>query len=175
MPKSVAAPVPAPAPSTKHQALSTSPASAPSAKHQAPSTSSLSVPNFVFIVTGTWSDAAKGWLERVIAAMDCPRETIQVVDAAVAAMTPPLAHVYIVLGSDACKRFAPNVRPVLSAWIEINGVPTVVTYNLALIQKLFGADEAKLKKAKTVIWNDVKAALAKLGMKPRPKEKGKTT
>ena len=154
MPKSVAAPVPAPA---------------PSAKHQAPSTSSLSVPNFVFIVTGTWSDAAKGWLERVIAAMDCPRETIQVVDAAVAAMTPPLARVYIVLGSDACKRFAPNVRPVLSAWIEINGVPTVVTYNLALIQKLFGADEAKLKKAKTVIWNDVKAALAKRGMKPRPK------
>ncbi len=121
-------------------------------------------------MTGTWSDEAKTWLEQIVGAMDCPRETIQVVDAAVAAMTPPLARVYIVLGgSDACKRFAPGVKPVPGGWTTINGVPTVVTYNLARIQALFGDNENTLRTAKVRTWNAVKAALAKLGLKPRPK------
>ena len=88
------------------------------------------------------------------------------VDAATAATVKPAARVYVVLGREAFKVFAPGQRASLGLWLTVADVPTVVTYSPERILSYFGSDVEGLTKAKRQIWSDLKSALARLGKKP---------
>ena len=102
----------------------------------------------------------------MVAAMGYTMTQVTVVAAATAAQIKPRARVYVVLGSDAFRVFAPGQRAALGLWTEVVGVPTVVTYSPARILSYFGADPEGLNKAKRQIWSDLKSALARIGKTP---------
>lgn len=118
--------------------------------------------DFAFIVQQHPVGAAKEMFEKMVGAMGYTLDRVQVVDCAVAAHRRPQAKVYIVLGSQAFRQFAPDKRAALGLWTDLDGVPTVVTYSPTRILSYFGSDPAGLRQAKVQIWNDLKAALARL-------------
>ena len=122
--------------------------------------------DFAFLTEGALQGAAQDLLVKMVAAMGYALTQVTVVPAATAVAAPPRARVYIVLGSEAFKQFAPGQRAALGLWTRVRDVPTVVTYSPARILSYFGNDAAALTNAKRQIWSDLKSALARIGKQP---------
>ena len=122
--------------------------------------------DFAFIPLDPPAGAAAELLAKMVAAMGYAMSGVTVVSAVSAVQSRPKARVYVVLGSDAFKVFAPGQRAALGLWTQVDEVPTVVTYSPARILSYFGNDAEGLRKAKLQIWADLKSALARIGKKP---------
>ena len=73
------------------------------------------------------------------------------------------AKVVILLGSDALKKLQPNAgRPVRGRWLTANGVPALPTFSPDYIFSHFQEGSPGRKEATRDMWNDVKAAIARL-------------
>ena len=68
----------------------------------------------------------------------------------------------VLLGSDALKKLLPTARPVRGQWIQINGVPAMMTFSPDYIFSHFQAGSPRERQAKVDMWRDVKSALARL-------------
>ena len=71
-------------------------------------------------------------------------------------------RVIVLLGSDALKKLLPTARPVRGQWIQINGVPAVMTFSPDYIFSHFQAGSPRERQAKVDMWRDIKSALARL-------------
>jgi hypothetical protein len=61
------------------------------------------------------------------------------------------------------KKHAQNaVRASVGDWIELNGVPTMITFSPDYIFSHFMEGSAGMVEAKRKMWNDVKAVIARL-------------
>ena len=72
------------------------------------------------------------------------------------------SRVIVLLGSDALKKLLPTVRPVRGQWIQINGVPAMMTFSPDYIFSHFQAGSPHERQAKSEMWEDIKSALARL-------------
>lgn len=123
--------------------------------------------DFAFVIVRRPEGEAANMLAKMVAAMGYTLAQVAVVEAAAAAAAKPRAKVYVVLGSDAFKVFAPGQRAALGMWTAVAEIPTVVTYSPTRILSYFGNDPDGLLKAKRQIWSDLKSALARIGKVPR--------
>jgi len=154
-------PLPNPAPSVVG---GDAPAPRPAAKETA-------LVDFAFIAAQRPQGAAAELLTKMVAAMGYTLDKVTLVESASAVAVKPRARVYVVLGSDAFKIFAPGQRAALGMWTQVAEVPTVVTYSPARIISYFGKDPEGLMKAKRQIWSDLKSALARIGKQPPPRNR----
>ena len=72
------------------------------------------------------------------------------------------SRVIVLLGSDALKKLLPTARPVRGKWIQLNGVPAVMTFSPDYIFSHFQAGSPHERQAKSEMWEDIKSALARL-------------
>ena len=72
------------------------------------------------------------------------------------------SRVIVLLGSDALKKLLPTARPVRGQWIQINGVPAMMTFSPDYIFSHFQAGSPHERQAKVEMWEDIKSALARL-------------
>ena len=72
------------------------------------------------------------------------------------------SRVIVLLGSDALKKLLPTARPVRGQWIQINGVPAMMTFSPDYIFSHFQAGSPHERQAKSEMWEDIKSALARL-------------
>jgi len=72
------------------------------------------------------------------------------------------SRVIVLLGSDALKKLLPTARGVRGKWIELNGVPAVMTFSPDYIFSHFQAGSPHERQAKVDMWTDIKSALARL-------------
>lgn len=73
------------------------------------------------------------------------------------------AKVMVLLGSDALKgRSAVSARPVRGRWMAVEGVPALPTFSPDYIFSHFQEGSPGMVAAKRDMWNDIKAALARL-------------
>ena len=72
------------------------------------------------------------------------------------------SRVIVLLGSDALKKLLPTARPVRGKWIQLNGVPAVMTFSPDYIFSNFQAGSPHERQAKSEMWEDIKSALARL-------------
>ena len=173
-PQSVAQPVASPQPASAATVSAPAPQQRPSLtpvpQAAAKPAGGAAVPSGVvdvsFIAERRPQGEAAQLLGKMILAMGYKKGEVTVVDAATAATVKPAARVYVVLGREAFKVFAPGQRASLGLWLTVADVPTVVTYSPERILSYFGSDVEGLTKAKRQIWSDLKSALARLGKKP---------
>ena len=71
------------------------------------------------------------------------------------------AKTIVFLGSAALREKLPSVRPVRGSWMDVGGVPAVVTYSPDYILTHFQPDSPNMKKAKQELWNTVKSIVEK--------------
>ena len=72
------------------------------------------------------------------------------------------SRVIVLLGSDALKKLLPTARPVRGQWIQLNGVPAVMTFSPDYIFSHFQAGSPHERQAKSEMWEDIKSAVARL-------------
>ena len=73
------------------------------------------------------------------------------------------ARIIVLLGSDALKgRTAVAARPVRGRWMTVEGVPALPTFSPDYIFSHFQNGSPGMAAAKRDMWNDIKAALARL-------------
>ena len=72
------------------------------------------------------------------------------------------SRVIVLLGSYALKKLLPTARPVRGKWIQLNGVPAVMTFSPDYIFSHFQAGSPHERQAKVEMWEDIKSALARL-------------
>ena len=72
------------------------------------------------------------------------------------------SRVIVLLGSDALKKLLPTARPVRGQWIQINGVPAMMTFSPDYIFSHFQAGSPHERQAKSEMWEDIKSAIARL-------------
>ena len=73
------------------------------------------------------------------------------------------ARIIVLLGSDALKgRSAVAARPVRGRWMAVDGVPALPTFSPDYIFSHFQDGSPGMAAAKRDMWNDIKAALARL-------------
>ena len=68
----------------------------------------------------------------------------------------------IFLGSDAMKKFRPAMRPVRGKWVDLDGVPALMTFSPDYIFSHFQEGSPRMKEAKRDMWNDIKSAVARI-------------
>jgi uracil-DNA glycosylase len=105
-------------------------------------------------------------MRNMLRAMGCSNRDSMVKLAEAAAAEKPRARVYIVLGSEAFRAFAPDQRAALGMWTKVADVPTVVTYSPAKALACFGSVGEGITKAKRQIWKDLRSALSLVGRAP---------
>ena len=72
------------------------------------------------------------------------------------------SRVIVLLGSDALKKLLPTARPVRGQWIQLNGVPAVMTFSPDYIFSHFQVGSPHERQAKVEMWEDIKSALTRL-------------
>ena len=72
------------------------------------------------------------------------------------------SRVIVLLGSDALKKLLPTARPVRGQWIQLNGVPAVMTFSPDYIFSHFQAGSPHERQAKSEMWEDIKSAITRL-------------
>jgi len=72
------------------------------------------------------------------------------------------SRVIVLLGSDALKKLLPTARPVRGKWIQLNGVPAVMTFSPDYIFSHFQAGSPHERQAKQEMWEDIKSAIMRL-------------
>lgn len=78
----------------------------------------------------------------------------------------PTARVLIVLGSAALQKWLPGVVARPGQWVRRGEAPALVTASPTKTYRFYGHDAAKVHALKLRLWEDLKAALARLGKKP---------
>ena len=84
----------------------------------------------------------------------------------------PSARVLIVLGRDALNKWLPGVLARPGQWVRRGETPALVTASPTKTYRFHGNDPAKITQLKRRLWEDLKAALARLGKKPPVRQKG---
>ncbi len=84
----------------------------------------------------------------------------------------PSARVLIVLGRDALNKWLPGVLARPGQWLKRGETPALVTASPTKTYRFHGNDPAKITQLKRRLWEDLKAALARLGKKPPVRQKG---
>ena len=131
-------------------------ASVPSAPSPVAPVSSESC-DIAFVTGRPLSPAGMEAMEKTFAAMRQIKPDIQV-----ALNENRKPRVIVLLGSDALKKLLPTARPVRGQWIQINGVPAVMTFSPDYIFSHFQAGSPRERQAKVDMWRDIKSALARL-------------
>ena len=72
------------------------------------------------------------------------------------------SRVIVLLGSDALKKLLPTARPIRGKWIQLNGVPAVMTFSPDYIFSHFQKGSPHERQAKSEMWEDIKSAIARL-------------
>ena len=142
-----------PQPETRNQKLE--PAIPPPAVPVAPDTSEGC--DIAFLTGRPLSPAGAEAMAKTFAAMRQIKPDIQV-----ALNENRKPRVIVLLGSDALKKLLPTARPVRGQWIQINGVPAVMTFSPDYIFSHFQAGSPRERQAKVDMWRDIKSALARL-------------
>ena len=118
---------------------------------------SSEVCDIAFVTGRPLSPAGMEAMEKTFAAMRQIKPDIQV-----ALNENRKPRVIVLLGSDALKKLLPTARPVRGQWIQINGVPAVMTFSPDYIFSHFQAGSPRERQAKVDMWRDIKSALARL-------------
>ena len=84
----------------------------------------------------------------------------------------PSARVLIVLGRDALNKWLPGVLARPGQWVKRGETPALVTASPTKTYRFHGNDPVKITQLKRRLWEDLKAALARLGKKPPVRQKG---
>ena len=84
----------------------------------------------------------------------------------------PSARVLIVLGRDALNKWLPGVLARPGQWVKRGETPALVTASPTKTYRFHGNDPAKIHQLKKRLWEDLQAALARLGKKPPVRRKG---
>ena len=84
----------------------------------------------------------------------------------------PSARVLIVLGRDALNKWLPGVLALPGQWVRRGETPALVTASPTKTYRFHGNDPAKIHQLKKRLWEDLQAALARLGKKPPARQKG---
>ena len=84
----------------------------------------------------------------------------------------PSARVLIVLGRDALNKWLPGVLARPGQWVRRGETPALVTASPTKTYRFHGNDPAKIHQLKKRLWEDLQAALARLGKKPPVRQKG---
>jgi len=71
-------------------------------------------------------------------------------------------RIVILLGSDALKKHLPGMRPMRGKWIELNGLPALMTFSPDFIFSHFQEGSPQMRQAKVDMWEDIKSAIARL-------------
>ena len=72
------------------------------------------------------------------------------------------SRVIVLLGSDALKKLLPTARPVRGKWIQLNGVPAMMTFSPDYIFSHFQVGSPHERQAKQEMWKDIKSAITRL-------------
>ena len=131
-------------------------ASAPSAPSPAVPVSSESC-DIAFLTGRPLSPAGAEAMAKTFAAMKRIKPDLQVV-----LNENRKSRVIVLLGSDALKKLLPTARPVRGQWIQLNGVPAVMTFSPDYIFSHFQAGSPHERQAKSEMWEDIKSAVARL-------------
>lgn len=73
------------------------------------------------------------------------------------------AKVVVLLGSDALRKKLPTARPMRGNWVELGGVPAMMTFSPDYIFTHFQVGSPKMLEAKKLMWHDIKSAVSRLG------------
>ena len=149
-------PSPQPAAPSPQPVVAASVASTPSAPAPAAPNSSGGC-DIAFLTGRPLSPAGAEAMAKTFAAMKRIKPDIQV-----ALNESRKSRVIVLLGSDALKKLLPTARPVRGQWIQINGVPAMMTFSPDYIFSHFQAGSPHERQAKSEMWEDIKSALARL-------------
>jgi len=147
---------PQPAVPSPQPVVATPVASTPSAPSPAAPNSSGGC-DIAFLTGRPLSPAGAEAMAKTFAAMKRIKPDIQV-----ALNESRKSRVIVLLGSDALKKLLPTARPVRGQWIQINGVPAMMTFSPDYIFSHFQAGSPHERQAKSEMWEDIKSALARL-------------
>ena len=131
-------------------------ASAPSAPSPAAPNSSGGC-DIAFLTGRPLSPAGAEAMAKTFAAMKRIKPDIQV-----ALNESRKSRVIVLLGSDALKKLLPTARPVRGQWIQINGVPAMMTFSPDYIFSHFQVGSPHERQAKQEMWKDIKSAITRL-------------
>lgn len=112
--------------------------------------------DFVFLNDRALSPKATEMMAKIVVALGKNAETAPIV------FTEPVpkAKVYIILGGRALKKWLPQTQAVAGAWVEFNGIETLVSFSPEYILR-FSPDSPDLAKTKKTMWLGLKAAAAR--------------
>ena len=144
---------PAPQPETRNQKPETT--TPQSATPVAPGSSESC--DIAFLTGRPLSPAGAEAMAKTFAAMKRIKPDVQVV-----LNENRKSRVIVLLGSDALKKLLPTARPVRGQWIQLNGVPAVMTFSPDYIFSHFQAGSPHERQAKSEMWEDIKSAIARL-------------
>ena len=147
---------PQPAVPSPQPVVATPVASTPSAPSPAAPNSSGGC-DIAFLTGRPLSPAGAEAMAKTFAAMKRIKPDIQV-----ALNESRKSRVIVLLGSDALKKLLPTARPVRGQWIQINGVPAMMTFSPDYIFSHFQAGSPHERQAKSEMWEDIKSAVARL-------------
>ncbi len=144
---------PAPQPETRNQKPETT--TPQSATPVAPGSSESC--DIAFLTGRPLSPAGAEAMAKTFAAMKRIKPDVQVV-----LNENRKSRVIVLLGSDALKKLLPTARPVRGQWIQLNGVPAVMTFSPDYIFSHFQAGSPHERQAKSEMWEDIKSAITRL-------------
>ena len=147
---------PQPAVPSPQPVVATPVASTPSAPSPAAPNSSGGC-DIAFLTGRPLSPAGAEAMAKTFAAMKRIKPDIQV-----ALNESRKSRVIVLLGSDALKKLLPTARPVRGQWIQINGVPAMMTFSPDYIFSHFQAGSPHERQAKSEMWEDIKSAITRL-------------
>ena len=147
---------PQPAAPSPQPVVAASVASTPSAPSPAAPNSSGGC-DIAFLTGRPLSSAGAEAMAKTFAAMKRIKPDIQVV-----LNESRKSRVIVLLGSDALKKLLPTARPVRGQWIQLNGVPAMMTFSPDYIFSHFQAGSPHERQAKSEMWEDIKSAIARL-------------
>ena len=113
--------------------------------------------DIAFLTGRPLSAAGMEAMEKTFAAMRRIKPDIQV---AINEKCKP--RLIILLGSDALKKYLPTMRPMRGKWIELNGLPALMTFSPDYIFSHFQEGSPHMRQAKIDMWEDIKSAIARL-------------
>ena len=144
---------PAPQPETRNQKPETT--TPQSATPVAPGSSESC--DIAFLTGRPLSPAGAEAMAKTFAAMKRIKPDVQVV-----LNENRKSRVIVLLGSDALKKLLPTARPVRGKWIQLNGVPAVMTFSPDYIFSHFQVGSPHERQAKSEMWEDIKSAITRL-------------
>ena len=127
-------------------------------------TSGGQLADFAFLLEGDPSGPVAELLPKMSEAIGYGPDGVRIND--------PYARVLIVMGRDALNKWLPGVLARPGQWVRRGDTPALVTASPTKTYRFHGNDPAKIHQLKKRLWEDLQAALARLGKKPPVRQKG---